>query len=181
MRGPIRRVPAGCCVAAMLLALASAWAGASEPARVARGEGLAFQAVLSPTQGVPEPGGAITIERGVFRARVRPDLSAMDVVLLVEPSSPVLAAHLHCGRAGTTGPIPFGLINPGRLVFDGNVARGTLTNEDFTGSDCTEFVGRPVNNIAALALAMRDGLIYVNVHTADNPPGEVRGQVLEID
>ncbi|GAB4222299.1 MAG: hypothetical protein Kow0062_19030 [Acidobacteriota bacterium] len=177
MRGPIRRAVVACCIPVALLALSAA----DEPARVARGGGMTFQAVLSPAQGVPEPGGAITIERGAFRARVRPDLSAMDVVLLVEPSSPVLAAHLHCGRAGMTGPIPFGLINPGRLMFDGNVARGTLTNEDFTGSDCTDFIGRPVNNIAALAMAMRDGLIYVNVHTANNPPGEVRGQVLEED
>jgi hypothetical protein len=34
-------------------------------------------------------------------------------------------------------------------------------------------------NIADLADAMRDSNIYVNVHTVANPPGEVRGQLLE--
>jgi hypothetical protein len=40
-------------------------------------------------------------------------------------------------------------------------------------------VGRPVNNIAALAFAKRDGLIYVNLHTPTQPAGEVRGQLVE--
>jgi hypothetical protein len=54
-----------------------------------------------------------------------------------------------------------------------------LTNLDFTGADCTPIVGRPVNNIAALAFAMRNGLIYANVHTDVFPAGEQRGQMLK--
>jgi hypothetical protein len=30
---------------------------------------------------------------------------------------------------------------------------------DFTGADCVDEIGRPVSKIAALAFAMRDGLI----------------------
>ena len=52
---------------------------------------------------------------------------------------------------------------------------------DFTGADCVPAIGRPVNNIASLAFAARNGLIYANVHTVANPPGEVRGQLLEVD
>ena len=68
----------------------------------------------------------------------------------------------------------------GPLTFDGKKAVGTLTNADFfVGEDCVSLVGRPVDNVAALAFAMREGLIYVNLHTAENLPGEVRGQLIE--
>lgn len=107
------------------------------------------------------------------------DLSSVEVVLKVKGGANVVAAHFHCARPGVNGPIAFGLFSPGPLEFDGSQARGTLTNENFNGFDCMPSVGRPVNNIAALAHAMRDGLIYINVHTLDNPGGEVRGQMQE--
>ncbi len=106
-------------------------------------------------------------------------LTEVDVKLKVDGGSNVVAAHFHCARPGVPGPVAFGLFSPGPLLFDGEQAMGILTNADFTGADCVPIIGRPVNNIAALALAMRDGLIYINLHTTDNLPGEVRGQMLE--
>ncbi len=67
----------------------------------------------------------------------------------------------------------------GPLIFDGEKASGTLTNADVHANTCFLAIGQAVNNIASLALAMRAGLIYTNVHTFDNPNGEVRGQMLE--
>ena len=78
-----------------------------------------------------------------------------------------LVANFHCGLAGENGPVVFGPIGPSR----------PLTNEDWTGVDCSEIIGRPVNNIASLAQAMLDGSIYVNVQTAALPTGEIRGQM----
>ena len=106
-------------------------------------------------------------------------LTEVDVKLKVDGGDNVVAAHLHCALPGEDGPVAFGLFSPGPLVFDGKEAKGVLTNADFTGADCNDFIGRPVNNVAALAFAMREGLIYVNVHTTDNLAGEVRGQLLE--
>ena len=58
---------------------------------------------------------------------------------------------------------------------------GTLTNADSTGADCVPTIGRVVNNLASLAFAMRDGLIYANVHTRPQfMGGEVRGQMVEV-
>lgn len=142
---------------------------------------LEFRAVLSTAQEATPVVGTVSIEKASVRARFNQDLSAVSVRLRIAPNDRVVAAHFHCNRAGLNGPVAFGLIGPGVFEFDGNVARGTLTNADFTGADCVPSVGRPVNNIAALAFAMRDGLVYTNVHTVENPSGEVRGQMLGDD
>ncbi len=113
------------------------------------------------------------------RADFDEGFTEVDVTLKVDGGDNVVAVHFHCALPGEIGPVAFGLFTPGPLVFDGTEAKGFLTNADFTGADCNPTIGRPVNNIAALALAMREGLIYSNVHTTDNLPGEVRGQMLE--
>jgi hypothetical protein len=102
----------------------------------------------------------------------------VDVLLRVRGALDANRAHFHCARPGANGPIAFGLFDPGPLSFDGQVARGPLFNEDFNGAACEPTAKRPVNNIAALAFAMRDGLVYINVHTPANPGGEIRGQML---
>jgi hypothetical protein len=142
----------------------------------ATSSGLRFYAALSGEQEVPpvettsSARGLVFFDAGFSRVHVRIDLRGpLDVV----------GAHFHCGRAGTNGPVAFGIMNPGPLLEVSDRTRVTLTNADFTGADCVDAVGRPVNNIAALALAMRDGLIYLNVHTPTAPGGEVRGQMLE--
>lgn len=138
-----------------------------------------FRSQLSRAQEVPTPGpGSIT--RADALAEFTADLSAVSVRLRVDGGHNVVAAHFHCALPGVTGPVAFGLFSPGPLQFDGVEASGVLTNEHFSGADCTATIDRPVNNIAALALAMREGLIYINVHTSDNPPGEVRGQMIEV-
>ncbi len=142
------------------------------------GDNIKFKANLSSAQEVTLVGPGL-IESAEINADFEKDLSAVKVKLTIKGGGNVVAAHFHCGRAGTAGPVAFGLFSPGPLLFDGLKASGTLTNADFTGADCIPVIGRPVSNIAALALAMRDGLIYTNVHTLENPPGEVRGQMLE--
>lgn len=145
---------------------------------VAGAAGPEFEAHLSRAQAVPAAGPG-AVEDAVVHVRFAEDLSSLEVRLDIEGGANVLAAHFHCARAGATGPVAFGLFEPGPLEFDGATAAGVLDNGAATGADCVPTIGRPVTNVAALALAMRDGLIYVNVHTTDNPPGEVRGQLLE--
>ncbi len=126
------------------------------------------------------PGGTGSAAIGRINADFDAGYTALDVNLGVERlSNAFAAAHFHCGRPGENGPIVFGMVNPGRLAFDGRAVTGRLTNADYTGEDCTEIIGRPVNNLVSLAFAMRDGLIYVNVHTDAFPDGEIRGQMLD--
>ena len=62
------------------------------------------------------------------------------------------AAHIHLGRPGKAGPVAVPLCGPCR---SGAKGRATLT--------------------AAQVKAVLGGGTYVNVHTAKNPNGEIRG------
>ena len=147
------------------------------PSVIAGDDTLKFAAALSNAQSVPAPVPGL-IERARVSAKFDRSLSEVQVRFRVRGGDNVFAAHFHCALPGAPGPVALGLF-PGGLIFDGERAVGTLTNADFSGANCVPSIGRPVNNIAALAFAMREGLIYINVHTADNPAGEVRGQMIE--
>lgn len=76
-------------------------------------------------------------------------------------SGPMTAAYFHIAPAGANGPVVRNLT----IDFNNNVAIGTWRNTD------TE----PLT--PALVAALKAGNIYVNLHTAANPAGEIRGQV----
>jgi trimeric autotransporter adhesin len=72
-------------------------------------------------------------------------------------SSNVTAAHIHIGAAGVNGPIVYPL--------SGSTGGTTYSSFDFfilSASEAADFLA---------------GLHYVNIHTINNPGGEVRGQV----
>ncbi len=137
--------------------------------------GLRCEAMLSGAQEVPD---VMTDASGRIVAMFDAAFTRVHVRLRVRGAPTADGAHFHCARPGANGPVAFGLVSPGPLFFDGGVVKGMLVNDDFTGADCVGSVDRPVNNIAALAFAMRDGLVYINVHTLENPGGEIRGQMM---
>ncbi|MDJ0848578.1 MAG: CHRD domain-containing protein [Myxococcota bacterium] len=73
------------------------------------------------------------------------------------------------------------IAGPGGEDVDGELTDDTSTNADLEVGDfaANPDCGVPVNNIASLRAAMEKGLIYLNVHSEFNPPGEVRAQLLE--
>lgn len=79
-------------------------------------------------------------------------------------SGPVVAAHIHLGGGSVAGPI----ILP--LAAGPSPMSGTLKEADL----------KPAGNVATFAdaiAAIRAGSTYVNLHTAANPGGEIRGQL----
>jgi CHRD domain len=147
-----------------------------------KGGGLEFEARLSSAQEVPEnPSEAkakieVEFDKGFTKLEI--ELKVTDTVGFIT------RAHFHCAKPGENGPIVFGIFDPGPFPVPMDVTslelEGILKNADYTGADCVPTTGRVVNNLASLAFAMREGLIYANVHTAFRPGGEVRGQMIEV-
>ena len=88
----------------------------------------------------------------------------------------VTQSHIHLGPAGANGPIvlwlypsapPLQLI-PGRS--QGTLGEGTATAANLVGP----LAGQP---LSALVAAINAGNAYVNVHTTQFPPGEIRGNL----
>ncbi len=76
------------------------------------------------------------------------------------------AGHIHVGPADGTGPvmIPFASVTP------------TGSSGTFAAADYVTGAGLPAD-WAGVLTAIRDGNAYVNIHTAANPGGEIRGQL----
>jgi hypothetical protein len=148
----------------------------------ANGEGGAkgeFRASLTGAQEVTDPPGGVDTEaRGRGTLGFDRGLTEAEVELSVADLVDVQGAHIHCGGAGENGPIivDFGVILAGAV--DGEIVETTLGNADIAVADCVPLLGFPVNNIASLKRAADAGLLYMNVHTAAFPDGEIRGQLL---
>jgi hypothetical protein len=80
----------------------------------------------------------------------------------------VILAHIHPGAAGTNGSA---------LVSTGLSAANPVVLADGTGT--LTFNDVPVNQVNAQAIATNPAGFYFNAHTALNPGGAVRGQLVK--
>jgi hypothetical protein len=94
----------------------------------------------------------------------------------VEDIEDVILAHIHNGGVDIAGPIVVELFNAAGTprTF---TARGVLVESTFTEADFEAAGG--ITTLDALIDAMDAGTVYVNVHTTQNPAGEIRGQIEE--
>src|SRR5215203_6939744 len=97
----------------------------------------------------------------------------IDYHLYINNIDRVTQAHIHQGNSSENGPIIVPLFNastPTRHV-NGQLAEGHITPANFTGP----LQGKQLDDLIAL---MKNEKTYVNVHTEQNPQGEIRGTVL---
>ena len=82
----------------------------------------------------------------------------------------VTEGHIHIGKKGENGPIVF-------TLFRANAPVNQLSeNETITSS---EFVGQLKDKpLSDLITVMNNGSAYANIHTQQNPNGEIRGQIM---
>ena len=89
----------------------------------------------------------------------------------------VTAAHLHLGQPGENGPV-VALLVPEDLSElsrrERRWLRFIIRTELTTGDRVGPLAGQPLD---ALAEEIANGNVYVNIHTEQNPAGELRGQL----
>ena len=157
-------------------------------------DNYAFYAKLhginEPSGGQANPGptapqtGAVTNPPtiGDLSIQFAPDFTYATYQLRVFNGVGITQAHFHCARPGINGPIVvflFGL-NAAGVAANGVLASGILTNASIVpGVDfaANASCGLTINNLDSLNAAMRDGKVYVNVHSIAFPAGVTRGQV----
>ncbi len=84
----------------------------------------------------------------------------------------VTQAHIHTGGSDETGPVAAFLFGP---VEESGETNGLLAEGSLGADDIIDLTPEELND-----LIHNDGA-YLNIHTAENPAGEVRGQLVAID
>lgn len=105
--------------------------------------------------------------------RVSDDGQRIDYRVIHRGIGQVLAMHLHQAHDDRNGPVIVPLDVSGTRPFGGSgdrIIEGSFTTDDFVG----RFDGRLM---AGLLGAIESGDVYVNVHTAEQPAGAIRGQL----
>jgi Cu/Zn superoxide dismutase len=132
----------------------------TNPAGEIRGQvspAATLKTALRASQERPKPKGNVRRARGAFTVTITKQGSSAVLVWQLtfsRLSGKATAAHIHSGARGKSGPVIVPLCAPCKTG-----ARGRAT----------------VN--ASVLNALESGRTYVNVHTAKNPAGEIRGQL----
>jgi hypothetical protein len=126
-----------------------------------------FSASLSGQEEVPPTSSHATgtVELTVIGANVGYRVVASDI-------QGVTAGHIHSGKQGENGPVVVTLFS-----------NDSPTNEVLeTGSITTDKLEGPMTGkqLTDLVTAMTNGDTYVNIHTEQNPNGEIRGQISSV-
>lgn len=145
--------------------------GSSEELKVvyAKADKLNFNASLKGRNEVPavDSKGA-----GQVSVKISKDETSLYYKITAANIENVIQAHFHMAPAGSNGGVVAFLHGPVPQPSgpqNGVLAEGTITEASLIGSLAGDFAG--------LVQAIRDGNIYVNVHTMAHPSGELRGQL----
>jgi hypothetical protein len=130
-----------------------------------------FEAVLSGSEEVPP---VDTDASGHATFALNESETELQYTLEVSNISNMTQAHIHLGAPGENGPVVaflFAQDTPGAISAIGLQAEGAITSDDLVGP----LEGEDLSDLIA---EIESGNTYVNVHTTQNPAGEIRGQIL---
>jgi hypothetical protein len=112
-----------------------------------------WSAKLDASQEVPKQAVKAPAAKGAFTSTVSGNKLTWKLTFS-KLSGPATAAHIHLGAMGKPGNVLVPLCGPCKSGVSGSVQLTAALKKDFTKH-----------------------LLYVNVHTAKNPAGEIRGQL----
>jgi Cu/Zn superoxide dismutase len=116
-----------------------------------------YRASITAKAEVPKPTGARPNAGGTFNVTLTDKGSSYSLkwtLTFRNLTGRATGAHIHRGKVGKAGPVVLALCGP-----------------------CTSGRTRTVPASNAVVNAMKAGSTYVNVHTAKNKAGEIRGQI----
>jgi hypothetical protein len=147
------------------LSCASAIALGLAAISLADSQSTVWSAKLTAAQEFPKQAVKNTAASGLFTATLSGSQLTFTLTFAKLTGSPTMA-HIHLGAAGVSGPV---------LVWLCGV--GSPDSEVVAAHPCTSPMSGTVTVSAALQKDFAKHLLYVNVHTAKNPNGEIRGQL----
>ena len=127
-------------------------------AAYAQQQSQAFTAKLSGKDEVPPVNTQAT---GTTQFQLSSDGKEISYDLTTTNLNGFTMAHVHQGKAGENGP-PVAALQMGK---------GKITSSDLQGP----LAGKQISDLVDL---MKNGGAYANVHTQQNPNGEIRGQIM---
>ena len=100
------------------------------------------------------------------------DGNSMTYSIRVANINGVTMAHIHSGNIGKNGPVVVTLFKSAAPTgpMNGPLSQGTITSANLEGP----LKGKTISDLIKL---INDGKAYANVHTQQNPKGEIRGQI----
>ena len=136
-------------IALVVVVAVAVWAAAA----LAATRTTVWTAALSSGQEVPKQAVKNTAAHGLFKGTLTGSKLTWKLTF-AKLTGPATAAHIHMAAMGKSGNVIVPLCGP-----------------------CTSGVTGTATISAALKADFKKHLLYVNVHTAKNPNGEIRGQL----
>jgi hypothetical protein len=158
----MRRVLTTMAAAVLVLTMTSA----------AQAQTVNFTATLTGSNETPAPG----VTTGAFgSATVTWDVATQTLTWIIDvwnmPSG-TNNAHFHVGGQGTAGPT---VVN---IAFPANISNDFRLTGSATATNLLPRGDQGIRSWEDFGQSLLGGQIYINVHSANNPGGEVRGQVI---
>jgi hypothetical protein len=129
-----------------------------------------------------EPPALVSPTVGRFTATLSEDLTTIDYELsYTDFPTHVKFSHIHLGVPGTNGGVAIFLCSndPSMPPIPACPDPGGTVDGSVTADNVLAITAQHLakNDFTSVLRAIRNGAAYVNVHTNENPGGEIRGQI----